>query len=225
MKGFITFLTEIAPIKRGFPKTVKTGPGIHLNPPDTNFDIKSKKLKLSADQEEAISRYTHDSSYNINHSLRTKNKLEEPTHSIEKHLSSAIKSHTTNQDMYVYHSNDSLPNLHHIKTKKPIILTHKGYTSTSLSHKESEKFSADQDAFNQKNKKSYSHVMKIHVPEGSHAADISNHSKFKTEREVLLHKNIKIAVHPKPTFDNTRGLVTWHANLIHDGIKPTRHAK
>ena len=69
----------------------------------------------------------------------------------------------------------------------------------------------------------YTHTLRIHVPAGSHGAYIAHHSDFPEEKEFLLHKNAMVKLHHQPEVDHAAKRVIWHAKLIHDGIKPTRH--
>lgn len=70
----------------------------------------------------------------------------------------------------------------------------------------------------------YKHLIRIHVPEGSHALYTRPASQHKHEHEVVLHKNAKVRIHPEPEVEHTSEHVVWHAKLIHDGVGPTRHA-
>jgi hypothetical protein len=69
----------------------------------------------------------------------------------------------------------------------------------------------------------YSHVAKIHVPQGSHGMYPGRHSLNSGEDEVILHKNAKIAFKEKPVVDHETRTVQWHGYLVHDGVKQTRH--
>ncbi len=70
----------------------------------------------------------------------------------------------------------------------------------------------------------YKHLIRIHVPEGSHALYTRPASQHKHEHEVVLHKNARVRIHPEPEVDHNSKHVVWHAKLIHDGVNPTRHA-
>ncbi len=87
----------------------------------------------------------------------------------------------------------------------------------------------------------YAHIMHIHIPEGSHAF-YTHHEPYKptpgspdnpfgsdtkttlhpSEQEVILHKGMKLHIHPTPTVDHETHSVMWHAKMIHDGVKPTK---
>ena len=71
----------------------------------------------------------------------------------------------------------------------------------------------------------YSHITAIHVPQGSHAIYPGGLSLNSREQEVILHKNARVAIHPVPTVDHGTRTVLWKGKLVHDGIKPTRHAQ
>lgn len=72
---------------------------------------------------------------------------------------------------------------------------------------------------------SYKHVVQIHVPKDSHGIYTGAHSEYTNEKEYVLHKDAKIAVHPKPEVDHENGVVKWKGKLVHDGVKPTRHGE
>jgi ADP-ribosyltransferase exoenzyme len=76
------------------------------------------------------------------------------------------------------------------------------------------------------------HIIRIHVPKGSHGAYVEKHTNISGEYEFLMHKNAKLHIHPKPEIvdhGNYRGdaqrTIVWHAKLVHDGVAPTRHMK
>lgn len=71
----------------------------------------------------------------------------------------------------------------------------------------------------------YSHITAIHVPKDSHAIYPGGISLNSREEEVILHKNARVAIHPTPTVDHETRTVLWKGKLVHDGLKPTRHAK
>lgn len=71
----------------------------------------------------------------------------------------------------------------------------------------------------------YNHMIRVHVPAGSHAVyahPLSNHVR---EHEVIIHKGAQVRLHPEPELDHDHHMVIWHAKLTHDGVKATRHAK
>lgn len=71
----------------------------------------------------------------------------------------------------------------------------------------------------------YTHMAKIHIPEGSHGMYAEHHTPmfFKGEHEYLLHRNSRVRFRTTPTVDHESGLVIWHGHLTHDGVAPTRH--
>jgi hypothetical protein len=71
--------------------------------------------------------------------------------------------------------------------------------------------------------KVYKHVVQVHVPKGSHGIYTGANSEYDNEKEYILHKDAKIAVHPTPEIDHENKVVKWKGKLVHDGIKPTRH--
>jgi hypothetical protein len=75
--------------------------------------------------------------------------------------------------------------------------------------------------------KPHKHMLTIHVPAGSHGFYADPYSKHDGEHEVILPRNSKILIHPKPRLLRGRGdsvqAVNWRGHLVHDGFKPTRH--
>lgn len=245
MVSFTQFITEklqeddqslvkhLKPIKQGFP--IKNGIRSTTYMPFTNTKLHNKNLNkpnlidsknpVTHDEKNALSIYANDSDVNI--PLRGKEKLSSDNLKISNNISNAIGKHKTKQDMYLYRGIyrkqvDEL--LNHMKTNSvnPKILHDHGFGGFSLNHWSTKAFA--ETMVNKKNMKKYTHVLKVHVPEGSRGVHMYPITRiFKIEQEFLLDKDHKIAVHPKPTFDNKKGLVTWHGNLIHDGTDWTRH--
>lgn len=76
---------------------------------------------------------------------------------------------------------------------------------------------------NHNNKHVYDHMLRLHVPAGSHAFYAEHHTSNRGEQEIILHKNAKIHIHETPELDHKNKKVIWHAKLAHDGIKATKH--
>lgn len=149
------------------------------------------------------------------------------------YLSSAIRKHKTSGDMYVYRGIYDNQIKHFLKRKSDVskrgstrafLVRDKGFGEYSLDHRESNNFGNDTPGKSSKAKGLYSHTLKVHVPKGSRALFTGPYGEHETERGVFLNKGHRLAVDRKPTFDNKRGLITWHANLIHDGTEYTSHA-
>lgn len=63
------------------------------------------------------------------------------------------------------------------------------------------------------------HILKIHVPKGSHGLYVEPHTVNTGEHEMILHPGAQLLVAHPPDMQNNK--LIWHAKLIHDGIKPT----
>ena len=145
---------------------------------------------------------------------------------IDKNVSDAIKMHTTKGTLHV-HSGVAFSPEH---LAKDGIVHLPAYTSTSLSEEISKNFAQPIHDSEYGDRK---HKIHIEIPKGAHALYATPHSEFDHEHEILLHKGAKIKVHPVPDVstsnvpvndrdynEHRKHIVTWHAKLIHDGIKP-----
>lgn len=90
-----------------------------------------------------------------------------------------------------------------------------------------DKYAKIKKQFNIKNNhpREYSHMIKLHIPEGSHALYLEPHTENSNEHEVVIHKNAQVHLHDKPEIDHENKYVMWQGKLIHDGIKPTKYMK
>lgn len=265
-------LSEIAPIKRGHPKSVVTkgwngeevGPKAPLKGYNTyDYDnyiitnhghhetniLKPGAKPVTEPESKALCGYT-DSDYRPVNKFLNKNDRElnsiakaqamstdyaqKRTDDQIKRISSALSKHNTVHDMYVYRGfdlggvSDTRGALLNLTGPSPKGVTHRvlhsrGFMSTTTDLIKA-KGTFSNPVYNKRNSRNYSNILKIHVPAGSHGMFMKDYSVHDTEREFLLHHGSKVAVHPKPTVDQSKGLVVWHGNLIHDGIQPTRHA-
>lgn len=107
------------------------------------------------------------------------------------------------------------------------------FTSTSLAHSEARSFASPFPRLDDKGKPIVNrygslvknmNVIRLNVPEGSHAYYMDAHSRNDGEKEVLLHPNAKIKLWPKPSlyvdpYGQTVVLNHWYGRLVHDGIK------
>jgi hypothetical protein len=177
---------------------------------------KNRHASLPHTQDVKTIRQYQDGSSFINKGLINGgiDKLQTMTQEIDHNLSHAIKnlSEPTNRDMHVYHgftpssqkkTRLNIPSLpknddgHHV-------LKNPAYLSTSLSRTSARGFGTD--------------LLKIHVPKGSKAG-IPAHGRYNSEKEVILHKNHELHIHPTPTkVESEQGSYNvWHAKLVHDG--------
>jgi hypothetical protein len=114
--------------------------------------------------------------------LYAKNSKHKHMKALHKNLSDAIKSHTTDRDMYVHRA--MTPDEIDDYDKKTGERTLKGHTSTSYDPNRA------QDRFQSSNKDPNKNGMiRIKVPKGSHVAHVA-----KGEQEFLLHHGAKIKI-------------------------------
>ena len=163
---------------------------------------------------------------------------------LDKHLSGALKTMKSPMDFHTYvglkHNPENIPVTNGIKKA-----VHHGYTSTSLSDNVAEAFASTNLPNTMTNSESHprfnrlfnsAHVLKLHIPKGSHGAYIEPHTMSNHEEEYLIHKGAQFHIDPKPTIhpttiknetDGTKHnhskVIMWHGHLVHDGIKPTRY--
>lgn len=185
--------------------------------------------KLNADEKEAVSDYT-DNSTPLNGMLHDHDKgrdISRKEHDASKntatHLDSALDKHKTTADMHVFTGIKFSPAKHFKKVAGKIPTTQKlhmpAYTSTSTklgvasgfsdltSHPNDERHGVNSEDDEKK------HVLKIHVPAGSHAMSVRSHSFVEGENEILLHRGHTIEVHHEPTrYDHNTFI--WHAKVV-----------
>lgn len=224
MLGFRKFLMEIAAIRRGFPRDVETYSDTgyfetNTSHPEKNI-LKPGAEPLTNDEIRAIRTYTSDKYNEMNTVAKTRiNKVGNKsmswyqfsrTRANNKHLSSAIGKHQTVKDMYVYRGfEQGGPNRMQGPTqpgKDYLIRTMRGFASTSMDHHRASNFG--EMTYNPKNQKSYIHVVKIHVPAGSHGIFVNKVSEHPSEREFLIAPGAQIAISKKFTVNNIRRRIT-----------------
>jgi ADP-ribosyltransferase exoenzyme len=187
----------------------------------------------SDEERRAIGNYCDDSS-EINENLYKRKPLSSEDIAHTYHLDNACKKKQTPTDMHVYSGIGFSPARFKKKNQlDPIKVRLKAYTSTSIRHSVGEAFSQsdynDSDARRMTEHGSvqnHNHVLKIHVPKGSHGAYVAHMSSIAAENEFLLKRGSYLHIHPTPEYKtNERGkpLAIWHAKLVHDGVKETRH--
>jgi len=111
------------------------------------------------------------------------------------------------------------------------------YTSSSLTHTTAKTFAFGKTRnpdFPNLAKNSHPHVLKIHVPAGSHGIYTGDDLGYGDEKEFVLPRNAKVRIHPVPSKRSVKRLDwtgeekihtlhVWHAKLIHDGVNKTSH--
>lgn len=185
--------------------------------------------KLSQEQAYAVREYSRHAYKNINASLYkgeqpsgiTRSSSTTPPHDNAKiyhHLKAAIGEHTMPEDTVVFSGIKKAPSYiskQHEKTKT-MMANVPAFLSTSHNHEIARDFADN------------GHVLRIHVPKGAHALHAGEHTVHPHEQETIFHPNSKLHIDPqrKTLDDPSRGPIHYYdAHLVHDGIKPTRHAK
>ena len=179
----------------------------------------SAALKEYSDSSTAINGmlHQHDQGYSI--SPQKKQTYGETASLID----SAIEKHKTTGSMHVFTGVRFSPAKHFKKVKGVVPETQKlklpAFTSTSSSLDASRAFARDTSDSNDENhgidstKFPHRHILKIHVPEGSHAMSMMQHTFAPSEREILLHRGHTIEVHHQPE-DIGRQTMLWHAKIV-----------
>lgn len=200
--------------------------------------LKSKDLSIN--ELKAVKVYSNDSS-KINKMLynHDQNKPEgsESRHAEiiqANHLDNALGKHTTDGDMHVFTGVRMNPASHFKSSigevNKSTQLHIPAFTSASTSLLAASAFARhvrDNPESGPKNFANHGmstdstrnkHVLKIHVPSGSHAMSLMEHSFAPDEKEILLGRGHTIEVHHKPEKIDTdeSGVHTylWHAKIV-----------
>lgn len=185
--------------------------------------------KATQDERYAVSDYTDSSTpinsmlhmHNKGHDISTQNKAQ--YRDTAKHLDSALNGHTTHEDTHVYTGIKYSPAKHfkRVAGKVPIsVNVHlPAYTSTSTSvtaarsfsehtsHPNDERHGVDSESHECR------HIIKIHVPKGTHAMSLRDSSCVPEEKEILLHRGHELEIHHQPEkLDNETYL--WHAKVV-----------
>jgi hypothetical protein len=155
--------------------------------------------------------HRHDKGYDISHRV--------DAHETSKHLDSALNKHKTTEDLHVYTGIKYSPSKHFKRCDKVESVHLPAYTSTSSSFHSAREFSDEAMHPNDENHGvhheagSARHVLKIHVPKGTHAMSLMKHSFVPKEREVLLHRGHNLEIHhtPEAVGNNT---YLWHAKIV-----------
>lgn len=208
--------------------------------------------------------YTNRKDMHVKHSMPKDTDERNIINHTNKHLSSAIAANKTTKDLHVYSGLGFTPenyahkNVFHMPAYTSTSLSKKlAKNWTPLSggnvtnskhvydkrtnkqvHYKSKKLipSYDYHGFPTKNAYVYTHMIHIHIPEGSHAlythinytgdetkvSNIHLKARHPSEQEVILHKGAKLHIHKTPEVDHINRKVIWHAKLVHDGIKKTK---
>jgi hypothetical protein len=213
-------------------KTVKP----HVITSDQNTHIHEKVAPLDADkmsgnEAEAISDYS-DESKPLNSLLHQHSKGHDISQDSKKqyrktinYLDSVLSRRKTNEDIHVYTGLKKSPAAYFTYNKgvpSPTQEVHlPAFTSTSTSIKSARGFSEPVSHVRDENhgisypteENEVRHILKIHVPKGTHGMSLKGASFAPEENEILLHRghNLEISSNPEHISKDT---YLWHGKLI-----------
>lgn len=142
-----------------------------------------------------------------------------------KHLDETLNTHKTKEDMHVYTGIKYSPSKHFKKVDGKIpdkkVVRLPAFTSTSSGFHNAREFSDmtmhpndERHGIEHSEDGEARHVLKIHVPKGSHAMSLKKHSFVPAENEILLHRGHHIEIDSKPT-KTDRHTYIWNAKIVH----------
>lgn len=203
---------------------------------EIHSDNKVDQKKISEPEKAVLSDYADDSkptnlpliNYHNGHSWK-----ESASKSVE-HLDKVLEKHKTKKDFHVYSGINWSPSQHmknkaegesHVDVHMP------AYTSTSTSIKQAAGFASLQyphpddekhGAIKIGDEDTARHMLRIHVPKGTHAISMMKHSFNPGEKEILLHRGHELRIHHKPQrYQDHNGdmINVWDAHIT--GHYPT----
>lgn len=136
-----------------------------------------------------------------------------------KKLDDTLDANKTEKDMHVYTGLRDSPSRHFKDHTKTTEVHLPAYTSTSTDAPTAADFSRFSRHKNDKNHgietEENTHVLKLHVPAGTHGASVRDISNHRRENEILLHRGLNIKIHPKPELHRgSRGnIYLWNAEV------------
>lgn len=152
---------------------------------------------FSGDLNEELWHTHHEPSSELEHSYRKQ----------ANHLDEALSKNKTKFPFHVYTGIDYNPARHFKNDVDVRTIHHPAYISGSTNYSIAKSFSDPVD----------SHVLKIHVPVGTHGASVMDQSANKGEHEFVIGRGHDIEIHPKPfMIGNTH---IWHAKVVRHNPK------
>jgi len=150
------------------------------------------------------------------------------------HLDSVLRRRKTTEDMHVYTGLKKSPAAHfkkeggRVPEKKEVHLP--AFTSTSTSIKSARGFAEEtmhpndeRHGITYPDDGHVRHILKIHVPKGSHAMSLKEKSFAPEENEILMARGHHIEIHHQPEHIS-KDTYMWHARVVghhqHDLDKP-----
>jgi len=132
-----------------------------------------------------------------------------------KDIDEALKHHTLDHDLHVYHGTDAFNPDELAKQHPQRKIKSAAYMSTSIDKEKAMGFAGKEpgNAEPYQSAHSDSHILHVHLKKGQHGMYLGSHSNFEKEKEFLLPRNTTMKVHPEPTvMDN--GVKVWHAHVV-----------
>jgi hypothetical protein len=184
---------------------------------------KENTSKLSVGERNAIHHYTRGS-LALNtalHKHHTKGTpLTDDEHEHATQLSNAMHKHKTSEDIHVYTGLKKSPVEHFNAPKENAKVHLPAYTSTSSSQKTASNFASDSTHKNDKHHDvkhnpewGAQHILKLHVPKGTHAVSVKKRSEFEHEHEVTLDRGHDIEIHHTPEHLGNN-VYQWHGKIV-----------
>jgi hypothetical protein len=184
----------------------------------------------------ALFRYTEGSRI-VNKSLYNLHaKKQKPSNADHiKQIDQALNSEKIKHDTHVFTGLSRDPREHWSKNNKnkPVVVHHPAYISTSTKYSEAHFFAEpdlndhhseehhkplNHDAPKLDKDSMVQHVLKIHVPAGTHGGSVSHQSEHPHENEILLHRGHDIEIHHQPTI-HPDGTHVWHGRIVNHNPK------
>lgn len=208
----------------------------HLITPEQNDHIHNKvapssRDKMSHNEHEAITDYS-DESRPLNSLLHNHSNGHDIT-GINKtqykktigHLDNLLGRQSTTEDMHVYTGLKGSPTKHFKKVGGKVpdkaLVNLPAFTSTSTSIKSARGFAENTSHPNDDrhgiqypdDEHGAKHILKIHVPKGSHAMSIKGASFAPEENEILMHRGHQVEIHGTPEHLSSNTYL-WHAKVV-----------
>lgn len=193
----------------------------HLTAHYKNFDDEDKKhIKRYTENSISVNNYLHKKHSGMELNPKSTKNAQDEDHA--NHMTKALHKHTTPEDMHVYsgiqHSPEHVLAAHGDKHGVKVRTTN--FTSTSISKHAAQLFAEDdpKSKYNKEHQEKYNmnpnHMLRIHVPKGTHGAYVDSHSVHRGEREFILPHGTHMHIHPEPTYNEKSSTYIWHAHVI-----------
>ena len=185
---------------------------------------------ISKDEIHSVEKYT-DNSRRLNSTLHNiyQGKAKSTISDVDSHVDHAnvlggmLNKHKTTEDMHVFTGINHSPASHfhgdsehaeHTTVHLPAFTSTSSSAKTALGFSENTHHESDhKHGINSDSESKTVHLLKIHVPKGTHAASLKRVSLMGGENEILLHRahNLQIDRHPQKI---DHGIYMWHAKIV-----------